>query len=240
MSMSLNERDGASRPYDSPHDKVHPSEYLEFATISPPITRPSYETYDPRTTSKDVHCDGGAILTTQSNDDLYRGLSSTVPGLRRLSTDARAAADAEKRMTFWRGCKLYPKAIAWSILLSMTIVMEGFDKTLINSFFAFPIFRRSYGTPLQPNNPPGQRNFQISPTYQTALTSAAVGGEVLGLLMNGFLTDRFGYHKTMIAALVWMSLFVFVAFFAVDIKMLLASQVLCGKRFTHSCQHHHI
>lgn len=131
-------------------------------------------------------------------------------------------------MTFVRACRLYPKAMAWSALLSMTIVMEGYDTTLVNSFYAFPVFRRSYGVPLNPHAPPAQRDYQISPAWQAGLTNAAVVGEIFGLMLNGFLTDRFGYHRTMVGTLLWMSAFVFLAFFAVDIKMLLAAQILCG------------
>ncbi len=123
---------------------------------------------------------------------------------------------------------MYPKAIAWSVLLSMTIVMEGYDTTLINSFYAFPVFRRSYGTPMAPDAAMGQQDYQISSAWQSGLTNAAVAGEIIGLMANGFLTERFGYHKTMVGTLIWMSLFVFLAFFAVNIRMLLAGQILCG------------
>jgi len=131
-------------------------------------------------------------------------------------------------MTFLAGCRLYPKAIAWSILLSGTIVMEGYDTTLISSFFAFPVFRRSYGSPVHGHAPVDPQDYQISPAWQSGLTNAAVAGEIIGLIFNGFLTERFGYHRTMVGTLVWMSLFVFLAFFSVNIQMLLAAQVLCG------------
>ena len=210
------------------HAKVHPSEYLEFATVQDGglPTRTRFEEIRPQAAAEPI----SRINVTNSNDDLYRGLQEAIPNLRRLSVDARAATKAEHKMTFTRGAKLYPRAILWSLLLSCTIIMEGYDLTLISSFFAFPEFRRSYGTPINPNAPPGtgQRDYQISPAWQSGLTNAAVTGEIIGLLFNGWLTDRFGYHRTMVFTLIWMSLFVFLAFFAVNIKMLLVSQVLCG------------
>jgi MFS transporter, SP family, general alpha glucoside:H+ symporter len=232
-STSTREDDHVA-PHEQPgsprasNDKPHPSEFLEFVTVAD--ANPGQRLQPLRITSDESVKEGipSRIEVTQSNDDLFRGLSRAIPGLRRLSVDARAATKAEHAMTFATGCKLYPKAILWSLLLSMTIVMEGYDLTLINSFFAFPVFRRNYGTPIHPDAPKGSRDFQISAAWQTGLTNAAVSGEILGLLFNGFLTDRFGYHKTMIGTLIWMSLFVFLAFFAVDIKMLLAAQVLCG------------
>jgi SP family general alpha glucoside:H+ symporter-like MFS transporter len=127
-------------------------------------------------------------------------------------------------MSFIEGCRLYPKAIAWSVLLTATIIMEGFDLALVSSFQAFPIFRQTYGKPAGANGD----NHQISPPWQTAIQDGAVAGEILGLLINGWMTDRFGYQRTMLITLIWMCLFVFLAFFAFNIEMLLASQVLCG------------
>ena len=215
----------------SGHEKPHPSEYLEFVSIAGHGRIGTQASLGHE--SLDSRLRDGALLDrgdvrrdsiTRSNDDLFRGMSVAIPNLRRLSADARAHTTAEHKMTFIEGCRLYPKAIAWSLLLTATIVMEGFDLTLISSFQAFPIFRRTYGSPANPDG----RNFQISPAWQTALQNGAIAGEIIGLFMNGYMTDRFGYQKTMLAALVWMCLFVFLAFFAFNIQLLLASQVLCG------------
>ena len=51
---------------------------------------------------------------------------------------------------------------------------------------------------------------------------------MLGLACNGFLTDRFGYRKTLLAALLLLAVFIFLAFFAISIEMLLVSQIFCG------------
>lgn len=139
-----------------------------------------------------------------------------------LSSEVKAATDAEHRMTFLRGLTLYPKAIAWSALLSATIIMEGYDTTLIGNFFAFPVFRKNYG-----NIVPGH-GYQISPAWQTALANGATTGEILGLCLNGILNERFGYKKTVIGALIWLSLFVFLAFFGFNIQMLMAATILQG------------
>jgi len=52
----------------------------------------------------------------------------------RVVDDARIATEKERNMTLLQGIKLYPKAIAWSVLISTTIVMEGYDVALINNF----------------------------------------------------------------------------------------------------------
>jgi hypothetical protein len=43
--------------------------------------------------------------------------------------DARQAADAEQNMTLIKAIKTYPKAIGWSVLLSSTLIMEGYGKS---------------------------------------------------------------------------------------------------------------
>lgn len=60
---------------------------------------------------------------------------------------AKAATEKERNMTLLQGIKLYPKAIAWSLLISTCIVMEGYDISLISNFYAFPQFNRKYGVP---------------------------------------------------------------------------------------------
>ena len=149
-------------------------------------------------------------------------LATTLPELQPLNSPARAATRAEQKLTFLRGCRLYPKAIAWSFILSSTLIMEGFDTLLIFNFFAFPAFKQRYGTPV-----PGYGN-RISSTWQFALPTAAEAGEIVGLLANGYLADRIGYRWTMVSALTFLLLSIHLSFFAVNIQMLLAGQILCG------------
>lgn len=62
-----------------------------------------------------------------------------VPGTRSranslLIRNAKAATDKEHKMTLWQGIKLYPKAVGWSMLISLCIAMEGFDLCLLGTF----------------------------------------------------------------------------------------------------------
>lgn len=63
----------------------------------------------------------------------------------RMVQDAKAATDKEQKMTLLQGIKTYPKAVAWSVLISTCIAMEGYDISLVNNFYAFPPFNRKYG-----------------------------------------------------------------------------------------------
>ncbi|KAJ4255163.1 hypothetical protein NW757_004669 [Fusarium falciforme] len=60
------------------------------------------------------------------------------------------------------------------------------------------------------------------------LQNAAVGCEVIGLFVHGWVTYRIGYKKMMIISLLWLLVAVFPAFFAHNIIVLLVSQALCG------------
>lgn len=49
-------------------------------------------------------------------------------------SQAQAATDKEHKMTLMEGLRTYPKAIAWSMVISLCIVMEAFDVCLLNNF----------------------------------------------------------------------------------------------------------
>lgn len=46
---------------------------------------------------------------------------------RNVISDAKQATDQEHKMTLLQALRLYPKAAIWSILISASLVMEGFD-----------------------------------------------------------------------------------------------------------------
>lgn len=114
-------------------------------------------------------------------------LAATNPSIAHLSHDAKDATQIEKSMTFSQAIKLYPKAVAWSILLSTAIVMEGYDTTLLASFYVFPQFARKYGTLDEGSVPP---TWQLSAAWQTGLQNGAQVGEILGLYGAGVVVDR--------------------------------------------------
>jgi SP family general alpha glucoside:H+ symporter-like MFS transporter len=154
--------------------------------------------------------------------DQARKLSIAMPDVKQVAFDASKATELERNMSLREGIKLYPKAVAWSILLSTAIIMEGFDKVLINSLFAAPAFKQRYGSQL----PDG--SWEITAAWQAGLTNGAFVGEIFGLLLNGYIADRFGYRKTMMGALFIVNLFIFIVFFAQNIEMLLVGLICCG------------
>jgi SP family general alpha glucoside:H+ symporter-like MFS transporter len=132
------------------------------------------------------------------------------------------AARAEKQMTLVQAIKLYPKAVGWSVLLSLALIMEGYDISLIAAFFAFPPFQKRYGV----EQPDG--TYEITAPWQSGLSNGALVGEIIGLAINGYVSERFGYKKTMIGSLALLTAFIFIPFFATNLETLVVGFILQG------------
>ena len=139
-----------------------------------------------------------------------------------MAEEAAKATQNETSMTLVQGLKTYPKAVGWSVLLSTCIIMEGFDIVLINNLVALPSFQKAFGIP-QPDG-----SYLITAAWQSGLSNGALVGEILGLLFIGIIVDRVGYKKTMIGALTLLAGFIFLAFFAQSLPMLLTAEILMG------------
>jgi len=113
----------------------------------------------------------------------------------RIVNDARLASDKERKMTLMQGIKLYPKAIGWSVLISTCIVMEGYDVCLLNNFFGFPQFKQKYGEQL----PDG--SWEIPAPWQAGLSNGVIVGEIIGLFLNGWISESIGYRYTVMGCL---------------------------------------
>lgn len=86
---------------------------------------------------------GEAIVPAE--DPVPSKESAESSDMARVIHNAKAATDKEQNMTLLQGIKLYPKAVAWSAFISLCIVMEGYDISLVNNFYAFPQFKKKYG-----------------------------------------------------------------------------------------------
>jgi SP family general alpha glucoside:H+ symporter-like MFS transporter len=136
---------------------------------------------------------------------------------------AKQAAEEEHNLTFLEAVRRYPKAVMWSILLSTSIIMEGYDIVLISSFFAQPSFRRHYG-----EYQPETDTWQITASWQNGLTNAVSVGTIIGAFANGYFTHRYGYRKVLLCGLVAICGCIFISFFSPSLPVLLVGQFLCG------------
>lgn len=140
----------------------------------------------------------------------------------KILAHAKSAADKESNMTLVQGIKTYPRAIFWSMLISTCIVMEGYDVCLINNFYAFDQFNKKYGVQL------ADGTYQVTAAWQSGLSNGANIGELIGLLINGFVSERFGYRWTVIICLGLIACWTALFFTAQNVQTLLAAEILCG------------
>ncbi|RWA07224.1 hypothetical protein EKO27_g7891 [Xylaria grammica] len=143
-----------------------------------------------------------------------------------LIRNARLATEKEHNMSLLQGIKLYPKAIGWSVLISTCIVMEGYDVSLINNFYGNTQFNRKYGEPYVTAQ--GTTDYQVSAAWQAGLSNGAVVGEIIGLTINGYVSERFGYRYTVVACLTLVAGFIAIFFTAQNVIHLQVAEILCG------------
>ena len=116
--------------------------------------------------TEDIAKDEPLHLLEENHFDTSRRMSHVIH-------DAKKASESEHRMSLWQGIRLYPKAVAWSILISTCICMEGYDVCLLSNFYSFPPFNRKYGEQL----PDG--TYQIPARWQAGLSNGANCGEIV-------------------------------------------------------------
>ena len=171
---------------------------------------------------EDVHKDEKIHMNnTKSVDSFDPELNELLAKFVAISDESKENDRKDKTMPLMEGLKTFPKAACWSLVLCSTLIMEGYDTNLLNSFYNFPGFVKKFGKYY-----PELGEYQIEPKWQTSLSMAVNVGEIMGLFAAGIIADRFGYRYTLMGALVMVIGFIFIVFFAKDVGMLLAGGIL--------------
>jgi hypothetical protein len=89
--------------------------------------------------------------------------------------DAKHASDEEHAQTLWQAIREHRKAIGWSVMVSMSVVMEGYDTILMGNFWGYPSFAKKYGHFVG-----GKQPYQVSAPWQTGLGMASTIGAIFG------------------------------------------------------------
>lgn len=55
-----------------------------------------------------------------------------------LLREAEKGTEIEHNMTLWEGLRKYPKACFWSMMISVAVIMEGYDVVLLGNFCEWP------------------------------------------------------------------------------------------------------
>ena len=140
--------------------------------------------------------------------------------------DAKKATDSEHGMTLREALKSYPQAVGWSVFVSATCIMQGYDIAVIGQLFAMKAFQKQFGEPV--NGIDGGDNYQVSAMWQILLVNGVYIGAMIGTLLNGILSETFGIKRTMMGAHITITGFIFILVFGQSHGMLLAGQLLCG------------
>ncbi|KAF5009982.1 hypothetical protein FDECE_3843 [Fusarium decemcellulare] len=136
---------------------------------------------------------------------------------------ARLGAEAEHNLPPLEAVRKYPWALFWCLMVSMCVVMEGYDTNLLGNFYAYPAFAKKYGHWNEASN-----NYQLTAPWQAGLSNASGVGAFFGTLLNGYLVTKFGHIRVLIGALITLSCFIFIVFFSPNTTVLLVGQILCG------------
>lgn len=78
--------------------------------------------------------------------------------------DTSAAISNEQNMTVRQALRFWYKAIVFSFIISLCVVMEGYDTSLMNKFFAFTPFRNRFGDEVDADG-----NKLVSSRWQTII-----------------------------------------------------------------------
>lgn len=115
-----------------------------------------------------------AHARSSSFEDEKNGAATAVV-VQNMFTNAASATEKEHKMGILQGIRLYPKAIIFSVIISLCCAMEGYDIALLGNFYAFPPFNRKYGQ-LQPDG-----TYQVPASWQAGISNGAQCGQIIGL-----------------------------------------------------------
>lgn len=92
----------------------------------------------------------------------------------------------------------------------------------MSNFYAFPEFNKKFGEQL----PDG--TYQVTAAWQAGLSNGVYVGEILGLMINGWVSEKLGYRKTVMGSLVLLTGFIAIFFTAQSVVALQVGEILAG------------
>jgi len=130
---------------------------------------------------------------------------------------------AEKSMPLRDSLRYHWRALLWGMVLSLALVMDGYDGSVSLSFFALPSFQRQFG--VEHNG-----KYAIPANWQAALQNVGIPGGFIGLFITGYCQDRYGARKTYMGGMILVICVVFLFVFVQSLGMLLGAQAIaaCG------------
>ncbi|KAK4940928.1 hypothetical protein LTR10_019082 [Elasticomyces elasticus] len=156
----------------------------------------------------------------------YNNISKDSAHWLQLTRDAKQATADEHSMTAWEGLRAYKKAVFWSFCFSLTIIMDGYDTAFLGSLYAQPAFQRDFGKPYGDGS-----KYQVTAGWQTMLNILGFVATLIGVFLDGYLSDIFGRKKVALGALLVVNGTIFCQFFAGSLPVLLVGRMLSSVPF---------
>jgi len=156
---------------------------------------------------------------------------------------AKESNEAEHQLSVRQALKRYKKAVFWALILSTTLVMEGYDLVIVSAGFKWErkkmvllTFRKQitsfYGQKQFSTRfgvyDEAQKKYVITAPWQSGLSNSALVGQLAGLVINGWAQDRFGSRQTLMFFLTWMAVMIFIPVFAPSLPVLAFGEAMCG------------
>lgn len=88
-----------------------------------------------------------------------------------LLHQSKIATQSEHQITSWKALKVYKKAVFWSIIVSMGIIMDSYDGQLLGNFYALPEFQKQFGKQI------GVGKYSVTTHWQEVLSMCGYVGE---------------------------------------------------------------
>lgn len=159
----------------------------------------------------------------QGTEAIYGKALGEKSGWNASVADAHLANIEEHETTVRKALRAYPYAAIWSLTISMSIIMEGYDTNLIGNFYGYPAFAKQFGSFDSSTN-----SYQVSGSWQLALGCGPTAGALVGATINGYLIQKFGFRPVFMGALIFMNSFIFIDFFGKSVQLQTVGQVVCG------------
>ncbi|KAJ7764394.1 maltose permease [Mycena metata] len=150
-------------------------------------------------------------------------LAHEIANYAEVTHDAAKADEAEHNMPIREAFRIHKKAVFWSVVLSAALIMEGYDVVVIGSFYEQPAFLKRFGVV---NPATGQK--LIPAPWQSGLSNGSAAGGIIGLMINGWASEKFGPRRTYIISMFGMIVSIFGPVFSQSLKALVASEIVCG------------
>ncbi|ORX37012.1 general substrate transporter [Kockovaella imperatae] len=160
---------------------------------------------------KDVEISHREVLTTNHE-----------PKTDQLIDEALGGNAIEHDLSTLEALRIYKRGVALVALITLTIIMRGYDASVAPTFFALPAFQNRFGHPV-----PGHGN-QVAARWQSALGVSTTVGQVFGSFVATYPMEWYGRRKTLAVYLLLTSAVIPMQVFAPSIQVLTAGEYIGG------------